>query len=49
MPIAKAQAPLNTMKVNDGNINNTISRWENIKYWTIIHMTRVGMYVCHKM
>jgi len=26
MPIAKAQAPLNTMKVNDGNINNTISR-----------------------
>lgn len=30
MPNAKAQAPLNTMKctnkINDGNINNTISR-----------------------
>jgi hypothetical protein len=47
------QAPLNTMKctnkINFGNINNTISRWENIKYRTLIHMTRVGMYVHHKM
>ncbi len=58
MPNEKAQAkevqaPLNTMKctnkINFGNINNTISRWENIKYRTLIHMTRVGMYVHHKM